>query len=953
VADGVTSPFNTLCGGGASAPHVQRLACVVATAIAAATLVGVAAQPAPTNSIAAARQEFDAPADDARVMMRWWWFGPAITEAQIARDLEAMKRGGLGGAEIQPVYPLALDDPAGGVVNMRFLSDDFLGVLRAANEHASALGLRLDLTLGSGWPYGGPTVGITGAASRLRLDKVVVGPGSARVARPAMTTGETWIGAFVGPDGDTPITAASMQRLAWPDGAGAVTLAPSTHTRQVWFFIAGRTGMQVKRPALGGEGYVLSHYDRGALDRYLDQVGARLLKPFAGRLPFAIFCDSLEVYDSDWSADFVAEFATRRRYDVAPLLPLLSADRGIEGAMIREDWGRTLTELLDERFIAPLGAWARARGTRLRMQGYGIPPATVSSNAAADVPEGEGHQWRELTASRWASSASHLFDKPVASSETWTWLHSPVFRATPLDIKAEADRHFLQGITQLIGHGWPSTPEGQAYPGWRFYAAGVFNDRNPWWIAMPDVSRYLQRVSAVLRQGRPGNDVALYLPIHDGYAHASLGKMHLLDLVRERLGREVIGSILDAGFGFDLVDDQALTRHARIEGHTLAIGAGRYRVVVVPHVEAMPADTLDSLERFVEAGGSVVATRHVPARPPGRTTAVARDAFAARAKALFTRADRRAVVAANDGRTLQHVLNALVKPAITVWSAGAAPTDDGRAVASEIGVVERRFGDESVFFLVNTSNVARRLRIGVGAPGRVVEWWDPVEEHTATLMGDVNGTIVVTLAPYQSRFLAITTRAGQAGWKSAIDEEVTSAGQTRLLGPWTVKAGGESWQEAGEALRGWDQREATRHFSGVATYETTVTLSAADLQGKQVWLDFGEGTRVEEYPRRNGFRAWLDGPIREAAQVDVNGGKVVGSIWAPPYRMDVAVGLKPGENRIRIRVGNTAMNHMAGEAPPNYRLLNLRYGERFVPQDMDQVQVLPSGLAAPVRLILK
>ena len=102
---------------------------------------------------------------------------------------------------------------------------------------------------------------------------------------------------------------------------------------------------------------------------------------------------------------------------------------------------------------------------------------------------------------------------------------------------------------------------------------------------------------------------------------------------------------------------------------------------------------------------------------------------------------------------------------------------------------------------------------------------------------------------------------------------------------------------------------------------------------------------------RNGYRAWLDGPIREAAWVDVNGGRVVGAIWAPPYRMDITVGVRAGDNRIRIRVGNTAMNHMAGQSPPNYRLLNLRYGERFVPQDMDQVKVLPSGLTAPVRLV--
>ena len=537
-----------------------------------------------------------------------------------------------------------------------------------------------------------------------------------------MTAGETWIGAFVGPEGNTLVT--PMQPLAWPDAADAVTLPAAPHTRQVWFFIAGRTGMQVKRPAIGAEGYVLNHYDREALNRYLEQVGTRMLTPFAGRLPFAIFCDSLEVYDSDWSPDLASEFMARRGYDVTPLLPVLAADRGVEGAMVREDWGRTLTELLDERFIAPLAVWARERGTRLRIQGYGIPPATVSSNAAADLPEGEGHQWRELTASRWASSASHLFDKPVASSETWTWLHSPSFRATPLDIKAEADRHFLQGITQLIGHGWPSTPEGEAYPGWRFYAAGVFNDRNPWWIAMPDLSRYLQRVSAVLRQGRPGNDVALYLPVHDAYAHASVGRMHLLELVRERLGNEVIGSILDAGYGFDLVDDRALAHHARIDGQALAIGAGRYRVVVVPNVEAMATETLDTLARFVEAGGTVIATRQAPVRPPGRSNIAARDGFAARAKALFSRGDGRTTVTSDAGPALRRALNQRVPSPIRITTTESAAADPESAVWPDIGVIERRFGEESLFFVVNTSNVARALTIGLGragATGRKVE----------------------------------------------------------------------------------------------------------------------------------------------------------------------------------------------------------------------------------------
>ena len=98
------------------------------------------------------------------------------------------------------------------------------------------------------------------------------------------------------------------------------------------------------------------------------------------------------------------------------------------------------------------------------------------------------------------------------------------------------------------------------------------------------------------------------------------------------------------------------------------------------------------------------------------------------------------------------------------------------------------------------------------------------------------------------------------------------------------------------------------------------------------------------------MRALLDGPVREAAVVTVNG-RLAGSVWCPPYSIDVADFLRVGENKLRIVVGNTAINHMAGHALPDYRLLNLRYGERFQPQDMDKVQPVPSGLLGGIRLV--
>ena len=61
--------------------------------------------------LAALKQAFQHPPDDARIMMRWWWFGAAVEKPELEREMRTMKEGGIGGVEVQPVYPLTLDDP--------------------------------------------------------------------------------------------------------------------------------------------------------------------------------------------------------------------------------------------------------------------------------------------------------------------------------------------------------------------------------------------------------------------------------------------------------------------------------------------------------------------------------------------------------------------------------------------------------------------------------------------------------------------------------------------------------------------------------------------------------------------------------------------------------------------------------------------------------------------------
>ena len=80
-------------------------------------------------------------------------------------------------------------------------------------------------------------------------------------------------------------------------------------------------------------------------------------------------------------------------------------------------------------------------------------------------------------------------------------------------------------------------------------------------------------------------------------------------------------------------------------------------------------------------------------------------------------------------------------------------------------------------------------------------------------------------------------------------------------------------------------------------------------------------------------------------------GQLAGVVWRPPYRLDVTNIVHPGTNELRVVVGNSAINALAGQPLPDYRLLWDRYGMLFVPQDMQDLHPLPSGMLGPVTLM--
>jgi hypothetical protein len=759
---------------------------------------------------------FAAPPDAAKPMTRWWWFGGAVTPAEITRELGFMREAGLRGAEIQPVYPVTVDDPARGVRHLRYFTPEWYDVLRHASREARRLGLQLDLTLGSGWPYGGPFVPPDLGARRLRLVTAdIVGP---RVfswnTGPLLGEGERGAALLLAPVADDGAARIEGARVLDHRRRGATSgLEIPAGRWRVMLFVDAPTGMLVKRPTFGMEGLVVDHHNRQAIDLFLRAAGDRVFDAIGSQdgAPFhSIFCDSLEVFGADWTPRLLQEFERRRGYSLAPYLPALFADAGPLTPHVRYDYHLTLSDLLVDEFFAPLAAWSAKRGVKARVQAHGGMGDVMRGYGVSDIPEGEniflGDRCQvNLKHRRLASSAAHIYGKPVASAETYTWLRTPTFTTTLEMMKAASDAVFLDGINQVVNHGYSYSPPEAGEPGWAFYASTEINHTQTWWRHYPHLARYVQRVSAMLQQGESVNPILVYLPMADVYAEHGVGGLHLDVEVQSRLDPAMLDEIRRAGYDFDVVNDHALAEVMRVEkgdgaaggGEARASGAtvlrggtGRYRVMLVNDVRLMPPESAARIAEFVRAGGHLVAVGRLPEEAPGvkdreARTAAVRRAFAelwdgalpARAPASSGRfsaalvADVPAAIAQlarvlpPDFRIAEEreVGAGATAPPAARASAGRASSAAAQSPAGparqHVGFVHRQVGEADAYFVANVSAAPRDLRVEFAAGHRRPHRWDPEAGRVAGelpydyVTGGRVTSVELRLGPFESCFV--------------------------------------------------------------------------------------------------------------------------------------------------------------------------------------------------------
>jgi hypothetical protein len=262
-----------------------------------------------------------------------------------------------------------------------------------------------------------------------------------------------------------------------------------------------------------------------------------------------------------------------------------------------------------------------------------------------------------------------------------------------------------------------------------------------------------------------------------------------------------------------------------------------------------------------------------------------------------------------------------------------------RSNEAAVAWIHRRSGDRDIYFLASQVAAPMTAEITFRVEGKVPELWDPESGRVIGAAGwrSVGGRTVLPLSftPYGSVFVVfgsgkadavqVLTRDGQAcpfdqmvrrgdtveidtgtagayklTWASGRTAEANVANVPLPIhfdGPWQVRFP-KGWGAPAEArmdLGSWTAHTdaGIRYFAGTATYEREFTLPADRLGGNwSHYLDLGK--------------------VKNLAEVTING-QAAGILWKPPFRMDITQYIKPGRNRMEVKVTNLWVNRMVGD----------------------------------------
>ncbi len=913
-------------------------------------------------------EQFRQPDARYRPFVRWWWNGDRVEAEELVRELHLLKEAGIGGVEINPIsFPYgaeAMDTKA-----LKWLSGEWIDMLKVVFDEAEKIGLRCDLLIGSGWPFGAESLprsqrasvmltyatGVTGGEllerSKFSLYKQL-DPGVTVVN--ARREPEL-VSACLVPD---PIDSLSQVIDLRDKFEGDILRVDVPEGKwQLYAMVRFDSFASVINGAPGAAGSILNHMDavavRGYLDRMADAIETRL-GPLSKHLR-AFFVDSMELEGCNWTSDFAAEFKARRGYDLMPWLPFTMFEVGRLGDVknfeygarkgekfleqvnrVRFDFELTKAELLHERYTKTFLAWCKEKGVKSRAQAYGRGFFPLESSLGYDIPEGESwttnwlkHRLGEemgdedyrrgrgyTMINKYVSSAAHLAGNRLVSAEEMTNTYK-VFTTSLEFLKLGSDMSAFSGITHSVWHGFNYSPLNAKFPGWVQY--GTFhNERNTWWPYVKNLNDYRARMSAVLQNADMVTDIAILPANNDMWTEIGVQTEPFPFRLNIPYTSLIWEAVHKNGGGADYVSETIL-RDAEVRGGKLCYGPKEYANLFLVEVSGIAPETLAKLETFVSQGGRVFCIGKYPEKSLGLKDYEARDAqICERVERLKAHPDNFILLEKPaDGKYLEWYTDVMQRYKLPHAVTVSRPD---RFLLQNHYVAD----DRSDIFLFVNAHIGEGRASDIVFPASLVKGrnafrYDPATGTRASIRLDKAGRYTLALGPAESCLIVFNRLPKTPEWKP-VPESGTDSLQVH---GWHLTLHqpekDTTWTADMDTLQDFKtmQDSAFVQFMGTVRYTTTVNLA-----GKQLprYLNLGK--------------------VADICEVTVNG-KDLGVQWFGRRIYDLAGLLHEGENTLEVKVTTLTGNYVQ-------TLKDNKVARRFV---INRKQPLVSaGLIGPVKL---
>jgi hypothetical protein len=815
----------------------------------------------------------------------WWWMGSAVDQENIQRQLSDFAEAGLGGVHIIPIYG------ARGYEDrfLNFLSEDWLAIVDFTIHEAEKLNMGVDLTLGTGWPYGGNWMTPEYAAKKLVRREFSI-ENSKKINLDISQLKSRFelldiIAAYASSKYETVDLTPYLKN-------GILTHKLAKSDWKITLFGLQQTMQEVKRAAPGGEGMVMDYFDGKSVQHYLNHFDSVFTQTKYPIHPRAFYHDSYEVYGANWTGQFTHAFKQQQGYDLLDYIHMLTDTMHPDYPLIIHDIRATLAELLFNEFTRTWTDWSTRHSSITRNQAHGSPANLLDLYGLSTIPETESFgcsdfdipnlscdpDYEESRFGRphplmmkFASSPANLLGKPLISSETGTWLANH-FKVSLRRVKPQIDELFTAGINHIFYHGITYSPGEEGFPGWLFYASTNFGTSSHFWDELPLLNHYIEGCQSLLQEAQADNEILLYFPINDLWTKYKGDILLLLDVHHydQWFTSTTFGKTADLlwsnGYSFDYISDKQISQ-LKTDGQFKASvsGTSKYKTLVVPAVDYIPESTMAEFEKLAGQGLKIVFVNHLPKHYSG----------------LLAKKSKNTPARLSQGFIVSDVLlDDLKKLDITGEELSAKGLD----------FIRKSNAQGKLYFITNLSNRFHGDSLSLSADYKYVSIMDPQTNKQEYI--ETGKRFFLEIPPGKSYFIqTLESKPDEEKWHSYLPFDTL-----RLNHEWKVRF--DDWQANGlkeeynmDTLISWTDwnDQALKSFCGKAKYSTSFTMNNPDTSIYRYIL------RIED--------------VRESAQVFVNG-VPQGTIWAFPNQIELSPEILKTENQLEIVVQNLSSNYM-------------------------------------------